>query len=196
MSEADRVSGRAEAGRPDAARSGGGRTDPGRAGFGPDGARSNQTGSGRGALRRAREVVHRPLYARVLRLRHLSPSGIFCFIFLEGAIALGILFALAELVSWWGVIVLPATVAVMVKLNDLIAGLLGRSAAPAEPVAARASVLCPAGAGSVRRANIGEESTTRLRGFGRSGGRAAQPGGERLEAHQQWVRQSATRRYE
>ena len=70
------------------------------------------------------EAGERPLYARMLRLRHLAPSGFLCFVFLEGAVVLGILLALAELVNWWGVLVLPATVAIMVKLNDVVAGLL------------------------------------------------------------------------
>ncbi|MCU7730534.1 hypothetical protein ODJ79_43045, partial [Actinoplanes sp. KI2] len=52
-----------------------------------------------------------PLYARMLRLRHVAPSGFLCFLFLEGTVVLGALLALAELVSWWGVLVLPATVA-------------------------------------------------------------------------------------
>jgi len=80
-----------------------------------------------------------PLYARMLGLRYLAPSGFLCFVFLEGAVALGILLALAELVSWWGVLVLPVTVAVMVKLNDVVAGALSRPAA----------VPRPAGAGTV-----------------------------------------------
>jgi hypothetical protein len=89
---------------------------------------------------RSRRVgaAHQPLYARMLRLRHLSPGGLLCFVFLEGAIALGILLALAELVSWWGVLVLPVAVAVMVKFNDLVAGWLAPPAI--EPVAARAVV--------------------------------------------------------
>jgi hypothetical protein len=124
-------------------------------------------------------VNTRPLYARVLRLKHITPGGLLCFVFLEGAMALGALLALAELVSWWGVIVLPLTVAVMVKLNDVIAGMLPRSVAGGEPVAARAPVRRP----------IGEEATTRL-----PGGR--RPWAERLELQQQRVRQSATRRYE
>ncbi|GIF16127.1 hypothetical protein FHX34_10249 [Actinoplanes teichomyceticus] len=85
-------------------------------------------------------AAHQPLYSRMLRLRHLSPSGLLCFVFLEGAIALGILLALAELVSWWGVLVLPLAVAVMVKFNDLVAGWLAPPAAAAEPVAARVAV--------------------------------------------------------
>lgn len=68
-----------------------------------------------------------PLYARVLGLQYLAPSGFLCFVFLEGAVALGVLLALAELVSWWGVLVLPLTVAAMVKLNDVVAGALIRT---------------------------------------------------------------------
>ncbi|WP_369937490.1 hypothetical protein [Plantactinospora sp. BB1] len=71
----------------------------------------------------------RPLYARVLRLRHVDPGGMLCFVFFEGTVALGLLLALAELVSWWGVLVLPATVAVMVKVNDVVAAAVLRSAA-------------------------------------------------------------------
>jgi hypothetical protein len=81
--------------------------------------------------RRPDDVAHRPLYARLLRLRHVAPSGFLCFVFLEGAVALGILLALAELVSWWGVVVLPLVVALMVKLNDFIAGALSRPASAA-----------------------------------------------------------------
>jgi hypothetical protein len=132
-------------------------------------------------------MTGRPLYARLLRLRHITPGGMLCFVFLEGAAALGILLALAELVSWWGVIVLPLTVAVMVKLNDVIAGMLPRSDSPGEPVAARAAVRRTAGR------PIGEEATTRLPVM--QGG-VKRPWAERLEVQHQWVRQSATRRYE
>ncbi len=63
-----------------------------------------------------------PWYARVLRLRHLQPGSVACLGFLEGSIALAALLAFAELVSWWAVIVVPLTVAAMVKLNDYVAG--------------------------------------------------------------------------
>lgn len=125
----------------------------------------------------------RPLYARMLRLKHITPGGLLCFVFLEGAAALGILLALAELVSWWGVIVLPLTVALMVKLNDVIAGMLPRSASAGETVAARAAV----------RRSIAGESTTRLP-VGQGG--VKRPWVERLELQQQLTRQSAARRYE
>jgi hypothetical protein len=83
------------------------------------------------------EVRQQPLYARMLGLQYLAPGGFLCFVFLEGSIALGALLALAELVSWWGVLVLPIMVALMVKLNDVIAGALTRQAIPARPAAAR-----------------------------------------------------------
>lgn len=63
-----------------------------------------------------------PLYARILRLRTIRPSATLCFVFFEGSIALGVLLALTEIVSWWVVAILPLLVAVMVKLNDVVAG--------------------------------------------------------------------------
>ena len=44
----------------------------------------------------------------------------------ECVVALGVLLALAELVSWWAVLVLPIAVAAMVKINDVVAGAMGR----------------------------------------------------------------------
>ncbi|MEU8333164.1 hypothetical protein [Micromonospora sp. NPDC048839] len=75
------------------------------------------------------EERYRPLYARLLGLRFVNPGGVLCFLFFEGAIALAVLLALAELVSWWAVLVLPAVVAAMVKLNDMVAAVVVRSAA-------------------------------------------------------------------
>ena len=72
---------------------------------------------------------YRPLYARLLGLRFVNPGGVLCFLFFEGAVALAVLLALAELVSWWAVLVLPAVVALMVKLNDMVAEMVVRSAA-------------------------------------------------------------------
>ena len=153
--------------------------------------------------RSRRNEAHPPLYARLLRLRHVAPSGFLCFIFLEGTVALGALLALAELVSWWGVLVLPATVALMVKLNDVIAGALSRSASvvvmPATPTAARAEVLRPATvAGANPPVRMAEEATTRLPGVinRERGAPIMRPWAEEVEARQWRVRQSATRRYE
>jgi len=92
------------------------------------------------------ETRHQPLYARVLRLRYLAPGGFLCFVFLEGAVALGILLALAELVSWWGVLVLPAMVAAMVKLNDVVAGALIRPPAAVRATPTPAGRTSPSGA--------------------------------------------------
>ncbi|XVV14160.1 hypothetical protein ACQP2X_07400 [Actinoplanes sp. CA-131856] len=156
-------------------------------------------------------VVHQPLYARLLRLRHVAPSGFLCFVYLEGAVALGILLALAELVSWWGVLALPATVAVMVKLNDVIAGSLispaTRPAPPVRPAAAYGAEIRPAverapvARPAMERAPVGrlpEDATRRLPGLIDSGRGAPvkRPWVEKAEAQQQWIRQSATRRYE
>ncbi|MET7836039.1 hypothetical protein ABZS44_24825 [Micromonospora sediminicola] len=75
------------------------------------------------------EERFRPLYARVLGLRFVNPGGVLCFLFFEGAAALAVLLALAELVSWWAVLILPTAVAVMVKLNDVVAEMVVRTAA-------------------------------------------------------------------
>jgi hypothetical protein len=125
--------------------------------------------------RRAPASQDLPLYARVLMLRHLAPSGFLCFVFLEGAIALGILLALAELVSWWGVLVLPATVALMVKLNDVVAGMVAgppatparRAAPPATrraPQASRPTAIRPAAGSSAAFGR--DDLPTRRRGSG------------------------------
>ncbi|MER7169466.1 hypothetical protein ABT336_25830 [Micromonospora sp. NPDC000207] len=71
----------------------------------------------------------RPLYARLLGLRFVNPGGVLCFLFFEGAVALAALLTLAELVDWWSVLILPAAVALMVKLNDMVAEAVVRSAA-------------------------------------------------------------------
>jgi hypothetical protein len=60
----------------------------------------------------------------VLRLRHLQPGSVACFLFFEATVALAAILALAGWVNWGAVIVLPAAVAAMVKLNDFVAGRL------------------------------------------------------------------------
>lgn len=49
---------------------------------------------------------------------------VLCALFFEGSIVLAMLLAFADLVSWWGVLATPATVAAMVKLNDVVVGRL------------------------------------------------------------------------
>jgi hypothetical protein len=72
------------------------------------------------------------MYARLLRLRHIRPGVIACFFFLEGSFALAGVLALSGLVSVWAILVLPAVVAVAVKLNDVVTGALrpGRPGVP------------------------------------------------------------------
>jgi hypothetical protein len=69
----------------------------------------------------------RPLYARALGLQFIQPSNLMCFLFFEGTVALGVLLALAELADWWAVAILPLSVAIMVKVNDAVAGAAARS---------------------------------------------------------------------
>lgn len=113
-------------------------------------------------------AADRPLYARLLRLRHLRPSGPLCFALLEGTLALGALFALAELIPWWSVPALPAAVAAMVKLNDVIAGTVG----PPADQATRPPVR------RVHRARrVPSGAPTRVRAVARVGGPAVQTTG-------------------
>lgn len=64
------------------------------------------------------------LYWRLLRLRRVRPRPAITFLLFEGSIVLGALLALADLVTWWGAAAVPIAVAVMVKLNDVVASTL------------------------------------------------------------------------
>jgi hypothetical protein len=68
-----------------------------------------------------------PVYARLLRLRSIRPGGLLCFLFFEGSIGLSVLLVLAELTSIWALVAVPVSVAAMVKLNDVLAGLHRRA---------------------------------------------------------------------
>lgn len=127
---------------------------------------------------------YRPLYARALGLRFVNPGGVLCFLFFEGAAALAVLLALAELVTWWAVLVLPAAVAAMVKLNDMVAEAVVRTAAlvpeqerdrfrrQMEPVVGRATVRSvggrPGAVGLAARGAAGHAGTGHA-GTGRGG---------------------------
>jgi hypothetical protein len=115
----------------------------------------------------AEEAPPQPFYARLLRLRHLEPGALLCFCFFEGAIGLAALLALAEVVPWWAVVALPAAIAVMVKVNDLVAGAVLRSAAGvAEREQQRLrQLVTPA---------VGRAPVRRARGYARCGA-AARP---------------------
>jgi hypothetical protein len=59
------------------------------------------------------------------------------FLLFEGMVAVAVLLALAELTSWWAVAALPAAVAAMVKLNDVVAGAVSRDERASRAVAGR-----------------------------------------------------------
>ncbi len=86
------------------------------------------------------------LYVRILGLRHVRPGSVMCFVLFEGSVLLAVLLSMAELVSWWSVPVLPLVVAVMVKINDVVAGVV--SSGNTEPVPARVVGLPPAPGGA------------------------------------------------
>ena len=71
-----------------------------------------------------------PLYVRVLRLRHLRLPTWLRVVLAEGSLVLGLLLAFAEVASAWVIVVLPLTVAVMVKFHDLLQGALLRADEP------------------------------------------------------------------
>jgi hypothetical protein len=158
----------------------------------------------------AEEAPHRPLYARALRLRYVNPSGLLCFLFVEGAVALAVLLALAELVSWWGVVALPASVAIMVKVDDLVAGAVARSATPIP-----AGVRAEAGRGGREERAVGRASVRTAivpieppgsvalainvhptEGVGQRVGRHRTDHGEAPDSPGQRARQSGTPRYQ
>ncbi|CAN5278021.1 hypothetical protein BH24ACT10_BH24ACT10_14210 [soil metagenome] len=68
--------------------------------------------------------MRQPLYPRLLRLQHVHPNSWQRAVLFEGALAVGVLLALAELASIWTVVVLPLAVAGVVKAHDLLQGLL------------------------------------------------------------------------
>lgn len=69
-----------------------------------------------------------PLYARALRLRYLRVTPLFSVVLFEGLIGLAVVLGMAELVSWWGMVLIPAAGAAMVKINDVAAGVVGGAA--------------------------------------------------------------------
>jgi hypothetical protein len=71
-------------------------------------------------------VTARPVYARVLQLRHLRLRPWSAFLLFEGSVGLAILLAFAEIINAWGVLAVPLAVAAAVKLNDVVAGALER----------------------------------------------------------------------
>jgi hypothetical protein len=63
----------------------------------------------------------RPLYFRLLGVRHLRARPLVAFLLFEGSVAAGVLLALADIVNVWGIIAVPVAVAIMVKVHDRVA---------------------------------------------------------------------------
>lgn len=70
----------------------------------------------------------RPLYARLLDLRHVHPNAWQRALLGEGSVAAGVVLVLADVASAWTIPVLPLAVAAVVKANDLLAGALEQRA--------------------------------------------------------------------
>ncbi len=70
----------------------------------------------------------RHVYDRVLRLRHVHLSGWQREVLTWGSLVLSVLLALTGLVSPWGILLLPAALAVVVKGHDLLLGRLPMAA--------------------------------------------------------------------
>jgi hypothetical protein len=68
----------------------------------------------------------------MLRLRAIRPGPVPTFLLFEGSVMAASLLVLADLVKPWGLIAIPVAVAIMVKLNDIVAGVLRRPAAIAQ----------------------------------------------------------------
>ncbi len=73
--------------------------------------------------------ARRPLLVRLLRLRHLHPAGWQRVLLGDVPLVLALLLVLADLASAWLLLALPAAVAVMVVLHEVVAGRVARDAA-------------------------------------------------------------------
>lgn len=69
----------------------------------------------------------RPVYPRLLRLRHVHPNAWQRAALGEGAVVTAGLLVMADLASAWSLVVLPVAVAGLVKGHDVLAGLLERA---------------------------------------------------------------------
>jgi hypothetical protein len=66
----------------------------------------------------------RPLYWRLLRLRHVQPNGWQRALLIEGVIGVAVVLVLAGVATIWTIPALPIVAAVLVKLNDVVVGAL------------------------------------------------------------------------
>lgn len=65
-----------------------------------------------------------PLYWRLLRLKHIHPNGWQRALLVEGVFGVAAVLTLADVATAWTLVVLPLAVAAVVKLNDVVAGLV------------------------------------------------------------------------
>jgi hypothetical protein len=79
------------------------------------------------------QPAKRPLYPRLLRLRHVHPNAWQRALLGEGAVGLAALLVLADLATAWILVVLPLSVAVVVKAHDLLAARLAHDAGDPPP---------------------------------------------------------------
>lgn len=77
-----------------------------------------------------------PLYWRLLRLRHVHPNGWQRALLADLPIAVAVVLVLADVASAWTLLALPVAVALAVKANDLLVGLLRPSPPVSRPAAA------------------------------------------------------------
>ena len=69
------------------------------------------------------------LYPRLLGLRHVRLRPWHRGVLAEGSLAVAVLLTLADLATAWTLLVLPLAVAALVKLHDVVAGLIDADAA-------------------------------------------------------------------
>ncbi len=67
-----------------------------------------------------------PLYVRLLHLQHVHPTPVQRVLLGDGSLFLAAMLTLADLASAWVLVVLPLTVAAVVKAHDVTAGQLRR----------------------------------------------------------------------
>lgn len=75
-----------------------------------------------------------PLYWRLLRLKHVHPNGWQRALLVEGVFGVAAVLTLADVATAWTLVALPLAVAAVVKLNDVIAGMLTGPAADGDGV--------------------------------------------------------------
>ena len=81
---------------------------------------------------RRRRLDTRTGYARLLRLRHINPGFYLSLLLFEGSVGVGVVLVFGDAIHPVGAVAIPAAVAVMVKFNDIVAGLLARPVAEAQ----------------------------------------------------------------